>query len=190
MTIRFWSSHDLITGSGKRSRGDKQKLTHPRPCYKCTCGTFCSYTLQVCLNILRILFMYWVSYNSFPMHLPRFSNFIFRDSKLTRLLRDSLGGKTKTCIIATISPSAHCLEETLSTLDYAFRAKNIKNKPEVYSSSFASIFLFLFLDIFMFWCWWWSSSFQANQKMSKAVLLKEVFLEIERMKQGPRIHCF
>ncbi|KAF2288736.1 hypothetical protein GH714_011896 [Hevea brasiliensis] len=54
----------------------------------------------------------------------------YRDSKLTRLLRDSLGGKTKTCIIATISPSAHSLEETLSTLDYAYRAKNIKNKPE------------------------------------------------------------
>ena len=42
-----------------------------------------------------------------------------------------MGGKTKTCIIATISPSIHCLEETLSTLDYAHRAKNIKNKPEV-----------------------------------------------------------
>uniref|UniRef100_A0A0V0H6Y5 Putative ovule protein n=1 Tax=Solanum chacoense TaxID=4108 RepID=A0A0V0H6Y5_SOLCH len=55
----------------------------------------------------------------------------YRDSKLTRLLRDSLGGKTKTCIIATISPSAHCLEETLSTLDYAHRAKNIKNKPRL-----------------------------------------------------------
>ena len=54
-----------------------------------------------------------------------------RDSELTRLLRDSLGRKTETCIIATISPSAHSLEETLSTLDYAYRAKNIKNKPEV-----------------------------------------------------------
>ncbi|GJW60168.1 125 kDa kinesin-like protein [Tanacetum coccineum] len=55
----------------------------------------------------------------------------YRDSKLTRLLRDSLGGKTKTCIIVMVSPYAHCLEETLSTLDYAHRAKNIKNKPEV-----------------------------------------------------------
>lgn len=55
----------------------------------------------------------------------------FRDSKLTRLLKDSLGGKTKTCIIATVSPSLQCLDETLSTLDYAFRAKNIKNRPEV-----------------------------------------------------------
>ena len=105
----------------------------------------------------------------------------YRDSKLTRLLRDSLGarppaaarrragctwavpvhhmrpatfpplvclpptrccvlspssrrpagGKTKTCIIATIAPTVQCQEETLSTLDYAHRAKNIKNKPEV-----------------------------------------------------------
>lgn len=46
-------------------------------------------------------------------------------------MQDSLGGKTKTSIIATISPS-HCnLEETMSTLDYASRAKSIKNKPEV-----------------------------------------------------------
>jgi hypothetical protein len=54
-----------------------------------------------------------------------------RDSKLTRLLRDSLGGKTKTCIIATIAPSVACVEETISTLDYAYRAKNIRNRPEV-----------------------------------------------------------
>lgn len=69
------------------------------------------------------------SHNGFSLS----DNFMSRDSKLTRLLRDSLGGKTKTCIIATISPSAHFLEETLSTLDYAYRAKNIKNKPEVWS---------------------------------------------------------
>ena len=57
--------------------------------------------------------------------------FLFRESKLTRILQDSLGGRTKTSIIATISP-AHCnLEETLSTLDYAHRAKNITNRPEV-----------------------------------------------------------
>lgn len=57
-----------------------------------------------------------------------------RESKLTRLLQDSLGGRTKTCIIATIS-SARCnLEETMSTLDYAFRAKNIRNKPQINSS--------------------------------------------------------
>ncbi|OWM82359.1 hypothetical protein CDL15_Pgr001933 [Punica granatum] len=55
----------------------------------------------------------------------------YRDSKLTRLLKDSLGGTAKTCIIATISPSIHCLDETLSTLDYASRAKTIKNRPKV-----------------------------------------------------------
>lgn len=42
----------------------------------------------------------------------------YRDSKLTRLLQESLGGRTKTCIIATISPSSPCLDETISTLEY------------------------------------------------------------------------
>ncbi|TIB11848.1 hypothetical protein E3P92_02741 [Wallemia ichthyophaga] len=55
----------------------------------------------------------------------------YRDSKLTRLLQDSLGGETKTFIIATISPSKTSIEETLSTLDYALRAKSIENKPQV-----------------------------------------------------------
>lgn len=55
----------------------------------------------------------------------------YRDSKLTRLLQESLGGCAKTCIIATVSPSAICVDESVSTLDYANRAKNIKNKPQV-----------------------------------------------------------
>ncbi|CAL1287141.1 unnamed protein product [Larinioides sclopetarius] len=55
----------------------------------------------------------------------------YRESKLTRLLRDSLGGQTKTTVIATISPSLFHLDETLNTLEYALRAKNIMNKPEV-----------------------------------------------------------
>jgi hypothetical protein len=49
----------------------------------------------------------------------------YRDSALTRLLRDSLGGNTKTVIIATISPSALCLEETFSTLNFAGRARRV-----------------------------------------------------------------
>ena len=53
----------------------------------------------------------------------------YRDSKLTRLLEDSLGGNCKTTMIATISP-AHCsFNESLSTLNFAKRAKNIKNRP-------------------------------------------------------------
>eukprot|EP00736_Rhodelphis_marinus_P008435 Rmarinus@m.2701 len=55
----------------------------------------------------------------------------YRDSKLTRLLSESLGGRAKTCVIATFSPSGLCMDETFNTLEYASRAKNIRNKPEV-----------------------------------------------------------
>src|SRR6201996_8323156 len=76
----------------------------------------------------------------------------YRESKLTRLLQDSLGGRTKTCIIATLSPARSNVEETASTLDYAFRAKNIRNKPQV------------------------------NSMVSKKTLLKEFTYEIEKPK--------
>lgn len=76
----------------------------------------------------------------------------YRDSKLTRILQESLGGKAKTCIIATLSPSQSAVEETLSTLDYAYRAKSIKNQPTV------------------------------NQKMTKKVVLKEYCAEIEQLR--------
>lgn len=55
----------------------------------------------------------------------------YRDSKLTRLLQDSLGGNTKTLMIACVSPSEYNYDETLSTLRYANRAKNISNKPRI-----------------------------------------------------------
>ncbi|XP_027881820.1 kinesin-like protein KIF11, partial [Xiphophorus couchianus] len=77
----------------------------------------------------------------------------YRESKLTRILQDSLGGRTKTSIIATVSPSSSNLEETLSTLAYASRAKNIINKPEV------------------------------NQKLTKRTLIKEYMEEIEQLKR-------
>ncbi|GMK55648.1 hypothetical protein CspeluHIS016_0207040 [Cutaneotrichosporon spelunceum] len=76
----------------------------------------------------------------------------YRESKLTRLLQDSLGGRTKTCIIATVSPTKSNMEETLSTLDYASRAKSIRNKPEV------------------------------NAHLAKAGLLREYLGDIERLK--------
>ena len=53
----------------------------------------------------------------------------YRDSKLTRLLQESLGGRCKTCIIATVSPSTLCADETQQTLNYAQRANGIQNKP-------------------------------------------------------------
>lgn len=55
----------------------------------------------------------------------------YRDSKLTRLLQDSLGGNSHTLMIACVSPADSNLEETLNTLRYADRARKIKNKPVV-----------------------------------------------------------
>ncbi|CAB3377763.1 Hypothetical predicted protein [Cloeon dipterum] len=59
------------------------------------------------------------------MHVP------YRDSKLTRLLQDSLGGNSRTVMIACISPSTQDFMETLSTLKYANRARNIKNRVTI-----------------------------------------------------------
>ncbi|KAI9103234.1 P-loop containing nucleoside triphosphate hydrolase protein [Phlyctochytrium arcticum] len=59
------------------------------------------------------------------------SHIPYRDSKLTRLLQDSLGGNAKTLMVATMSPASFNFEETLSTLRYANRAKSIKNKPKI-----------------------------------------------------------
>uniref|UniRef100_A0A670ZVC7 Kinesin motor domain-containing protein n=1 Tax=Pseudonaja textilis TaxID=8673 RepID=A0A670ZVC7_PSETE len=59
------------------------------------------------------------------LHVP------YRDSKLTRLLQDSLGGNSQTVMIACVSPSDRDFMETLNTLKYANRARNIKNKVVV-----------------------------------------------------------
>ncbi len=55
----------------------------------------------------------------------------YRNSKLTRLLQDSLGGNTKTTMIAAIGPADYNYDETISTLRFAKRAKAIKNKPTI-----------------------------------------------------------
>lgn len=59
----------------------------------------------------------------------------YRDSKLTRLLQDSLGGNTYTAIIATLTTKSSCLEESLNTLKFLERAKQIKT--EVVSKTFS-----------------------------------------------------
>ena len=53
----------------------------------------------------------------------------YRESKLTRLLQDSLGGNSHTVMIACVSPADSNMEESLNTLRYSDRARNIKNKP-------------------------------------------------------------
>ena len=55
----------------------------------------------------------------------------YRDSKLTRVLQESLGGNAKTSLIITCSPARYNLDETLSTLRFGARAKRVKNKPKV-----------------------------------------------------------
>ena len=55
----------------------------------------------------------------------------YRDSKLTRMLQDSLGGNMKTVLIINVSPSTFDLNETISTLRFGSRAKFIKNTPKV-----------------------------------------------------------
>lgn len=62
---------------------------------------------------------------------PKASHVPYRDSKLTRLLQDSLGGNTKTVMIANVGPSGYNFDETVSTLKYASRAKNIKNDVRI-----------------------------------------------------------
>lgn len=55
----------------------------------------------------------------------------YRESKLTRILSESLGGNSKTCLIITTSPHPYNDAETLSTLRFGQRARNIKNAPKV-----------------------------------------------------------
>ena len=55
----------------------------------------------------------------------------YRNSKLTRLLQDSLGGNTKTVMVANLGPADYNFDETMGTLRYANRAKNIKNTPKI-----------------------------------------------------------
>lgn len=55
----------------------------------------------------------------------------YRNSKLTRLLQDSLGHNSRTVMVACVSPADSNMEETINTLRYANRARNIKNKPVI-----------------------------------------------------------
>ncbi|KAN0065233.1 hypothetical protein ACQY0O_001730 [Thecaphora frezii] len=66
-----------------------------------------------------------------PSKARRTTHVPYRDSKLTRLLQDSLGGNAHTLMIACVSPTEYNVSETVNTLQYANRARNIKNKAEL-----------------------------------------------------------
>ncbi|KAJ8285425.1 hypothetical protein GJAV_G00026660 [Gymnothorax javanicus] len=59
------------------------------------------------------------------LHVP------YRDAKITRLLRDSLGGNARTLMITCVSPASPCLQESLSSLLFASRARNVHNQPRL-----------------------------------------------------------
>ena len=65
---------------------------------------------------------------------PNIAHISYRDSKLTRILQESLGGNAKTCLIVTVSPSTYNTEETLSSLQFALRAMKVQNKPKINKS--------------------------------------------------------
>lgn len=77
----------------------------------------------------------------------------YRDSKMMRILHESLGGNSKTSFIATIAPGHNATEETLSTLEYVSRVKNICNRPQI------------------------------NERLSKTVLLEVIATQIDRLKR-------
>ncbi|KAJ1774124.1 hypothetical protein LPJ74_000223 [Coemansia sp. RSA 1843] len=77
----------------------------------------------------------------------------YRDSKLTYILKDSLGGRTRTCMIATMSTAPDNIEETIKTLQYASQAKGIRNRPV------------------------------ANKKVSKSEIVHDMQLQIEQLRK-------
>ena len=81
-----------------------------------------NYSLLVLGNCIQALT------ESKPTYLP------YRDSKLTRLLQESLGGNAKTSLIVTVSPSGYNTDETVSSLNFAFRAMKVQNKPIINKS--------------------------------------------------------
>ena len=62
---------------------------------------------------------------------PNTSHISYRDSKLTRLLKESLGGNAKTSLIVTVSPSTYNQDETMSSLLFASRAMKVQNRPVI-----------------------------------------------------------
>ena len=123
--VQAWCPDELGTTVCQQALRDPAGLTRAmcRPTqvddqFKAALGMACPGRLHCC--VLPLL-----NKRGCAGHVP------YRVSKLTRLLQDSLGGNTKTVMIATVSLAACHADETLSTLRYADRAKRIKNCPIV-----------------------------------------------------------
>lgn len=80
------------------------------------------------------------------------SHIPYRDSKLTRILQESLGGNSKTSIISTVAPGINFIEETIQTLEFMTRVKNVCNRPVI------------------------------NERLSKALMLNDIANQIKQLK--------
>ena len=125
-----------------------------------------NWSLTVLGNVIKALI------DKAAKHVP------YRDSKLTRLLQDSLGGNTKTVMIANVGPAASNWEETMATLRYADRAKQIQNKPNVNADARRAD-----------WCRAssWSSSRESKSCSSSAT--ERLYARTRRTRLGWRQHC-
>ncbi|XP_022687342.1 osmotic avoidance abnormal protein 3-like isoform X2 [Varroa jacobsoni] len=119
----------METGRGKHIRKGKLNLVDlagsERQCKTGATGNRLKEATKINLSLSALGNVISALVDGKAKHIP------YRDSKLTRLLQDSLGGNTKTLMVACLSPADNNYDETLSTLRYANRAKNIKNKPKV-----------------------------------------------------------
>ncbi|KAJ1635955.1 P-loop containing nucleoside triphosphate hydrolase protein, partial [Pavlovales sp. CCMP2436] len=71
----------------------------------------------------------------------------YRDSTLTWILKECLGGNSKTCMLCTLSADKDNYEQTLSTLKYADNAKNIKTKPIINQDLTKMVLFFVYLSL-------------------------------------------
>jgi hypothetical protein len=88
-------------------------------------------TMKEGININKSLLTLGQVISSLTEETSRKVHVPYRDSKLTRILQDSLGGNSRTSMIACCSPAENNFDETLNTLKYASRARNIQNKPVI-----------------------------------------------------------
>ncbi|KAG2458920.1 KIF12 protein, partial [Polypterus senegalus] len=102
----------------------------------------------------------------------------YRDSKLTKLLADSLGGSGLTLMIACVSPAAECLQETLNVLRYANRAKTIKNRPMaklvVNAMSFSKKLVLKYLAVYSFRTLLYKRKIQTSTFLNNSPYISEI----------------
>ncbi|KAK9930271.1 hypothetical protein M0R45_027313 [Rubus argutus] len=120
----------------------------------------------------------------------------YRDSKLTRLLQDSLGGNSKTVMIACVSPADTNAEETLNTLKYANRARNIQNKAVINRDPMAAQLQMMRSQIeqlqteLLFYRGDASAPYEELQILKhKVSLLEASNMELRQELQGRRVTC-